>query len=602
MRLRSALAAAPLLVAIACADDPPAGPPSISTAQARAQGGIIGDDECEPARIIVLIATTLPPRERGAAQRDFTSARRLDAAGDNDAAWPTYLALAEQTLEHALAGRLRNPPGPLTAVEAAVTLVDLLYQCGERPPVAATIRDILTGARDFVVETVGPNEPTQIVVPSANFGIVNEAGDFFDEQALLIIERVPDDPPFLPQQYTEYPPRYQVYVLPASAQANFGGTPGPGSPTMLVVICPGDPHPDVDEMDILRVPDAYPAEPAQLLDAEHVHGYGVTCTDAGEYPAPQVGAAPSLGDRMVGALQRGAATAFGWLAPEPLYAVDGGIGGRTFLMSSYVAVARERAPTPGADVVVFNDANMFDDLALANAGNRQLVRNLVGFTAPGARNAGTLVVLEAGHETAYARCVDTAAENEIVEAGYTFVRQASAVVGPQPASAKVLILCLPTTPYSRTEINAMKQFAGEGGRIVFIGENARYYDGIPIQNQFLRDMGAVMTSVGAAIDCVGFTQQRPKSLPAASLRSHHIMTGVDELDMACASVIVPGEGDVALFYDRSNRSVLGGVARIDVTPLPPPAVASARRAGSTAAPSVAAAARTHDLEGRPLPR
>jgi hypothetical protein len=45
------------------------------------------------------------------------------------------------------------------------------------------------------------------------------------------------------------------------------------------------------------------------------------------------------------------------------------------------------------------------------------------------------------------------------------------------------------------------------------------------------------------------------------------MDGVGDLTIACASVIEPGEGDFALFYDTTNTSVLGGVAKIDTTPI-----------------------------------
>lgn len=600
MRIRSALAVAPLLVAIACTDGaPPTANGGDAAASARRAGTA---PTCETTAVVGSITSLYPPRDRGATLRRFHGARVTALRGDVESAWPEFLGLAADALERATAGTLLDPRGPTMAADGAVRLVDQLYACGGRAPVGDVLGDVLAGGVDVAFTVVLPGEPTTLVVPSANFGVKDTEGGFFDEAALLVIERVPDSPPFVPETFTEYPPRYKVYVLPETAQANFGRTVGAGDPTIQVIICPADPHPSLDDLTILRVPDDFPTTAAHPLDTEHVHDPDVTCSEVDPYPGT-TGAAQGFGARVFGALRHAGAAAFGWLAPEPLYAVDGGIGGRTSLLSQFVAVARESAPTPGMDVVVFNDANMFDDLALANAGNQQLVRNLVSFATPGVRGAGTLVVLEAGHRSAYAPCFDTAAENEIVEAGYTFVRQASAVVGTQPASAKVLILCLPTTPYSTSEINAMKQFAEEGGRIVFVGEHSGYYGaGIAVENQFLLDMGAVMTNVGEAIDCVSDTQQRPIILPAASLRSHQVTTDVGELDVACASVIVPGEGDFALFYDRSNTKVLGGVATIDVTPLPPPTVASARRAGPTAAPSVAATARTHDLDGRPLPR
>jgi hypothetical protein len=45
------------------------------------------------------------------------------------------------------------------------------------------------------------------------------------------------------------------------------------------------------------------------------------------------------------------------------------------------------------------------------------------------------------------------------------------------------------------------------------------------------------------------------------------MAGIEDLTIACASVIEPGDGDFALFYDTTNTLVLGGVAKIDTTPI-----------------------------------
>ena len=252
-------------------------------------------------------------------------------------------------------------------------------------------------------------------------------------------------------------------------------------------------------------------------------------------------------------------------------------------------------PTAGADVVVFNDVNLFDGTAMSDVNNQRMVRNLVNFTGPGVRATGRGVVIQSGHNSSYIRCFDTAAENVMVGEGYTVTRLTDADVPLPAAGVKVLILCLPNIPYSRAEINRFKQFSSEGGRLIFVGEHAGFYgSGIPIENQFLIDMGAVMRNVGDAIDC-GYNV-----LPAASLRAQQITTGMTQVTMACASVITLGENDFALFYDRSNTRVLAGVAKVDVTPLP----ASLRAMAMSAAP---AATRTpwrptHDPVGRPLRR
>jgi hypothetical protein len=150
-------------------------------------------------------------------------------------------------------------------------------------------------------------------------------------------------------------------------------------------------------------------------------------------------------------------------------------------------------------------------------------------------------------------------------AGYsiTDIYSTSGSIASIPADVKVVFLWNPLVPYTTAEINVFKQFADEGGRVVFVGEWDEYYgSGIALENQFLLDMGAVMTNTGGAVDC-GYTD-----LPAASLRPHQITTGMDGVRIACASVIVPGPEDYPFLYDSTNTLVLAGVAKIDTTPLP----------------------------------
>ncbi|MEP7346779.1 MAG: ABC transporter, partial [Gemmatimonadaceae bacterium] len=85
--------------------------------------------------------------------------------------------------------------------------------------------------------------------------------------------------------------------------------------------------------------------------------------------------------------------------------------------------------------------------------------------------------------------------------------------------------------------------------------------GIALENQFLLDMGAVMTNTGGAVDC-GYQTVQP-----SSLRPHQITTGLTNLTMACSSTLVPGGTDFPLYFDQSNSVVLSAVATIDVTPI-----------------------------------
>ncbi len=137
------------------------------------------------------------------------------------------------------------------------------------------------------------------------------------------------------------------------------------------------------------------------------------------------------------------------------------------------------------------------------------------------------------------------------------------MIASQGANWKEIWLWTPNVAFTVDEVNALKQFADEGGRVVFIGEWQGYYppSGIALENQFLLDMGAVMTNTGGAVDCGRHT------VSPASLRPHQITAGLTSLDMACSSVLIPGPSDFPLYLDQTNTQVLSAVATIDITPI-----------------------------------
>ena len=225
-------------------------------------------------------------------------------------------------------------------------------------------------------------------------------------------------------------------------------------------------------------------------------------------------------------------------------------------------------PAPGKDIVVFNDVNPFDDTGMQDANNVLMVQNLVGYTSAGPRGSATRVIFDCGRSTNYPYACTSAhsiMRSTITGAGFTLddVPSSSGSITSVPADVKVIFLWTPMVAFTPAEINVLKQFAAEGGRVVFIGEWDGFYGtGIALENDFLGKMGALMTNIGEAVDC-GYTD-----LPEASLRPHQVTTGMTGVRVACASVIVPGPQDYALFYDKSNTKVLAGVATIDLTPLP----------------------------------
>jgi uncharacterized protein YjdB len=241
-------------------------------------------------------------------------------------------------------------------------------------------------------------------------------------------------------------------------------------------------------------------------------------------------------------------------------ALIGGVAG-----TADIRVGAETPPTAGRDVVVFNDVNIFDNTAMASPSNVAMVRNLVLFDAGGARAGADRVWIDYGRNSRCTSCITTTTLMSTINAtGMTaqIVHSSSGSLVDIPADVKVIFLWLPAVAYTTDEINALKAFAGAGGRLVFVGEHSGFYGSwIPLQNQFLEQMGAVMRNVGDAVDCGRVT------LPAGSLRPHQVTQGMTEVLVGCASVIQLGPEDFALFYDLSNSRVLAGVAKIDTRPI-----------------------------------
>lgn len=235
-------------------------------------------------------------------------------------------------------------------------------------------------------------------------------------------------------------------------------------------------------------------------------------------------------------------------------------------------VEREPIDVPGRDVVVFNDINIFDAARMQGENNVRLVRNLVRYTTSGIRNPGTVVIFDRGRNS---RCGPQGGNEcgdqnmaimraTIADEGFTIsdIESSSGTLTSIAPEVKVIFLWTPLVAYTTAEVNTLKRFAAEGGRIVFIGEHQSYYGaGIAIENQFLSDMGAVLRNTGGSVDC-GHVE-----LPQSSLREHQVTAGLTGLAIACASVIEPGEDDFPLFYSRAGTQVLAGVAKIDLTPI-----------------------------------
>jgi uncharacterized protein YjdB len=249
-------------------------------------------------------------------------------------------------------------------------------------------------------------------------------------------------------------------------------------------------------------------------------------------------------------------------------------------LSGCAIVVISPIPSGGADVIVINDMNLMQDNYMT-AGNHQFFKNVVGFTPVGPRSTATKVMFYFGHQSqcypgSCGPSANGALRADMSTVGITqIVDDVSATITAVDPGVKVLYLMNPKSTFSKTEVNNLKAFAGEGGRIVFIGENPGYYgSGIQIENQLLLDLGAQLTNSTGYASCSGADDQ-----PAANIRTHQTTTGVTDLNVPCATEILLGPNDYAIVVGPQGTARPGpgvplvpvvAVAKIDLTPLPGP--------------------------------
>jgi len=257
------------------------------------------------------------------------------------------------------------------------------------------------------------------------------------------------------------------------------------------------------------------------------------------------------------------------------------------------AELNETAPTPfdnnsatyayvapvGTEFVVFNDLNPFDQTGMADSNNVRLVRNLVGFSRPGPRAAGNRVWFDTGRNSTICSTPSDCPAN------MTTMRStiASAPGGPYtivdvqtlpdsllltiPANVKVLFLWMPLQSFTAAEVTALRQFVGQGARIVFVAEWVPFYDNT-VLNQLLAALNTGVVNLGGQFD-----PANPPgvyvNLPALSIRPHQITTALTGLRIAASSALSIGPNDIALYFNSDTTQLLSAVATIDgAVPIP----------------------------------
>jgi uncharacterized protein YjdB len=226
-------------------------------------------------------------------------------------------------------------------------------------------------------------------------------------------------------------------------------------------------------------------------------------------------------------------------------------------------------PSDGADLVVINDLNAFDDIIISEANNATFFKNLVAFTPVGARAAATKVLFQYGHGSQCALDFCSPSVTTQLRAGFASVgitasiNDNSAFVGVIPSDVRVVFLMVPTTHYSVTEVNNLKSFAAGGGRIVFIGEQSGYYLGTAVENALFPQLGSEMSISNGQVACSN------SAIDAAHIRSHSTTTGVSSLTLPCSAGMSLGPNDYAIALGQVGLSSaflpVIAVVKVDIT-------------------------------------
>ncbi|MBW7932864.1 MAG: hypothetical protein H3C62_04475 [Gemmatimonadaceae bacterium] len=237
-------------------------------------------------------------------------------------------------------------------------------------------------------------------------------------------------------------------------------------------------------------------------------------------------------------------------------------------------------PSSAGDLILIDDVNALDNYyGTANAGNTQFIKNLVGFTITGTR-ASANQVLAINDGNAYYNFSTNWTQMKAIFLGEGYTTTEYSGSGSHsyllsiPSNVKLVIINNPVYTFSVAEINGLKAFAAQGGRILFVGENPAYYYETyrtTVENDFLAKMGSSITVVGSC-DAPG---------EMITNVAHQVTTGIarsgsGSIYMNCASYHVGhGANDTVIGRDSYNNVVLSAV-KVNTTPLPMPSLRAIR--------------------------
>lgn len=220
-------------------------------------------------------------------------------------------------------------------------------------------------------------------------------------------------------------------------------------------------------------------------------------------------------------------------------------------------------PPPGQDLIVTADSNMWDDSRI----NVIFLQNILNYIlATGPRAAATGLFMHSGNRTGlgFGTRNPLTFRTTVTAAGYTLTAPGDGQVLPSaiPRGIKVLWLWLPNVAnFTTAQVNGIKLFAAEGGRVVLSGEDGfAGSNSNPILNTLLGQLGSGM-SIGPD-DILG-------QFSATNIAPAQLTTGVTRVDFSNAAFISIRAGvDASLIrYPYDSTKTLVGVTRINTTKL-----------------------------------
>ncbi|HEY0776922.1 MAG TPA: hypothetical protein VGD56_03050, partial [Gemmatirosa sp.] len=121
----------------------------------------------------------------------------------------------------------------------------------------------------------------------------------------------------------------------------------------------------------------------------------------------------------------------------------------------------------------------------------------------------------------------------------------------------------PQQSLTRDEINALKQFSSEGGRIVVQGEwlNSFTQAGINAENALLTSLGSQLQNLATNVMTTSGGSY------ATAVAAHQVTTGFTQLWFNASSTVSPGPNDFILVHALTGEAIVG-VTKVDPTPLP----------------------------------